>query len=287
MQLQVRVPGSLIRGLPRALMAGQKQPADRVLRRAEHLPDLALFDYAAVLQDGHAVAQVADHFHLVGDEDDGQAQALVDIAQQRKNGAGALRVERRGGFVAQQNVRLQHQGPRDSHTLLLPARQLRWVGIGPVGQPYQLQQLLGAACAFVGRHAGHLHRQRHVFSDRATGQQVEVLEDHRDLAPQLAQSNGAEGGNVLAIDQHLPVTGRFQPVDQPQQGGLACTAAANDPEHLALADVQVDTRQSRQVAIAFVDAAQLQLRGCSQDFLWEAGHGGVLADQKPGAICPL
>lgn len=58
----------------------------------------------------------------MGDQHDGQPQAFIDVAQQAKDRLGALRVEGRGRFTAQQDFGLQHQRPGDPDTLFLPAR---------------------------------------------------------------------------------------------------------------------------------------------------------------------
>lgn len=94
--------------------------ADFVLRVAKHFPDRALLDDVSMLQHHDAVADVADHRHLVGDQHDGQAQALIDLAQQAEDRLGGLRVQCRGGFVAQQNLRVVHQCPGDADSLFLP-----------------------------------------------------------------------------------------------------------------------------------------------------------------------
>ncbi|MNJ77488.1 hypothetical protein D3C77_749980 [compost metagenome] len=62
-------------------MQGAQQGAGHlVARAAEHPPHLALLHHLARLQHHHTVAQLADHFHLVGNQHDGQVQAPVDIA---------------------------------------------------------------------------------------------------------------------------------------------------------------------------------------------------------------
>ncbi|MNQ96150.1 hypothetical protein D3C85_1117430 [compost metagenome] len=112
---------------------------------AEHLPDLTLLHHLAALEDRHAVAEVADHLHLVGDQHYGQAEAAIDVAQQLEDGLGTLRIEGRGGLVAQQDVRLQHQCTGDADTLFLPTGELRRIGIAALGQAHQLQQLIDPA----------------------------------------------------------------------------------------------------------------------------------------------
>ena len=58
-----------------------------------------------------------------------QAELAVDVAQQLQDGLRGLRVQRRGGLVAQQDLGLVHQRARDAD-LLLPGRR---TGRGRIG----------------------------------------------------------------------------------------------------------------------------------------------------------
>jgi len=58
----------------------------------------------------------------VGDQQDGQSKLPVDVFQQGEDGACRLRVERRSGFVRQQQRRPRRKRPGDADALLLAAR---------------------------------------------------------------------------------------------------------------------------------------------------------------------
>ena len=66
------------------------------LRRGEDLADLALFGDLAAVENGDARADLLDDAHLVRDDDDGDAETVVDVADEAEDGLGALRVERAG-----------------------------------------------------------------------------------------------------------------------------------------------------------------------------------------------
>ncbi len=117
----------------------QQGLADLVLWVAEHLPDRALLDDSALLQHHDAVTDIADHRHFMGDQHNGQAQALIDLAQQAENRLGGFRVQRRGGLIAEQNRRVVHQCAGDADALFLPARQLRRIRLVLVLQAHQLE----------------------------------------------------------------------------------------------------------------------------------------------------
>ena len=76
------------------------------------------------------------------DQDDRDAQLLIDFLQQLENAGGCLRIKRAGRLVAQQHFRIVSQRPRDRDTLLLSAGQLRGVSVQLLAQPDQFQQIL-------------------------------------------------------------------------------------------------------------------------------------------------
>ena len=184
----------------------------------------------ALLQHHHAVANVADHRHFVGDEDDGQAQTLVDLAQQAEDRLGGFRVEGRGSLVAEQNLRVVDQCAGNAHTLLLPAGELRRVGRVLALQAHQFQQLADFLFALRFGYARHLERQLNVLPHRLGRHQIEVLKDHADLAAQRHQLVFVKPADVDLINQHPPAAGLFKAVDGANQRRFTGAAAANNAE---------------------------------------------------------
>lgn len=77
------------------------------------------------------------------------------------------------------------------------------------------------------------------------GEQVEVLEHEADVLAQLADQPLLCLERPVCVDvdlthADLPAAGLLQQVEAAQQGGLARTAGADDRQHLAGGDVQVD-----------------------------------------------
>ena len=95
--------------------------------------DGARFDDPPGLQEADGVADLADHAHLVGDDDDGDAQAVAHVADEIEDGAGGVRVQCAGGLVAQEDGGLVGQGAGDADPLLLAAGELGGVGGSAVG----------------------------------------------------------------------------------------------------------------------------------------------------------
>lgn len=90
---------------------------------------------------------------------------------------------------------------------------------------------------------GQFERQRDVVEHRARRQQVEVLEDHADLAACLAQRTGRQQHQVAPADDDIAFGRPREQVDGAHERALAGAASADDAEHLALRDRQVDIAQ--------------------------------------------
>ena len=146
----------------------------------EHVAHHALLDHVALIQHRHAVADRLDDLHLVGDDHDGHAQLLVDLLEQIQNLAGGVGIQRGGGLVAEQHLRIHRQRTGDGHALLLTAGELAGIGLHAVAQAHEVEQLLRALLRVAPGHMGDLHRIAHVADGVALGHQVEVLKDHAD-----------------------------------------------------------------------------------------------------------
>ncbi|KAG0924606.1 hypothetical protein G6F32_013848 [Rhizopus arrhizus] len=233
----------------------------RVLRVQEHPGKRSGLDHLPGIEHGNAIADATDHVHLVGDQLDGQAQLAVDLRQQRQHRGGGLRIERTGGFVAQQDLRARGQRAGNADALLLATGQLRRVLLRMCLQAHGLQQLGHARVDLRLRRAGQFQREGDVAGHRARRQQVEVLEDHADAPAQRAQAVRVQCGDVLATDQQAAAAGFFQAVDHADQGRLARAGMADDAEDLTGLDGQVQRLQRADFAagngIGFVPALDL------------------------------
>ncbi len=110
-------------------------------------------------------------------------------------------------------------------------------------EAHQLQQLAHLALALGLGYPGHLQRQLDVVPHGLGRHQVEVLEDHADAPAQGHQAVFVEVADVHLVDQHPAAAGLLQAVDGADQRRLAGAAAADDAEHLAALDRQVDIVQ--------------------------------------------
>ena len=214
----------------------------------EHIADVADLGDAALVDDGHALADLLDDAHLVRDDDDRHAERLVDLLEQAEDRLRGVRVEGAGGLVAQEVFRPRRQGACDGHALLLTAGELRGIRFRAVGQSDELEQLGGACLRLVALDARDLEREADVAQHRALLEQVEALEDHADVLPGLEQVAAAELRHVAPVDAHRAGGRPLEEVDAAHERALAGAAQADDAEDLPVLDAEVDFPQCVNVA---------------------------------------
>src|SRR3954447_21011096 len=187
-----------------------------------------------------------DHRHSVPRERRHHVEDLVDH----------LRVERRGRLVEEHDLRVHGQGARDRHALLLAARQLRRVFVGLRSDADPAEQLAGAALGLGLRLLADLDRaERHVLEHRLVREEVEALEHHADVAAQPGQLL-ALLGQQLPVDGDLAGVDPLEPVDRAAQRRLARPGRADDDDHLAAVDEQVDVLEDVELAEPLVHTGQ-------------------------------
>ena len=125
-----------------------------VLRRCKHVARLALFHLVAAVHHQHAVGHFGHHAHVVGDEDHAHVHLVLQLANElqdlRLNGY----VQRGGGLVGNEQLRLAGQRHRNHHALAHAARQLVRKAVEHVARfrnAHQVQhaQRLGTRCGAV------------------------------------------------------------------------------------------------------------------------------------------
>src|SRR5690606_23308159 len=90
-----------------------------------------------------------------------------------------------------------------------------------------------------------------VVEDRQVAEEVEMLEDHADVAPGGVDVDVGVG-HVVPGGVDGAGGGRLEQVDAAQERGLARTGGADEAHHFAFGDVEVDAAQHLVFAEALV-----------------------------------
>ena len=215
-------------------------------------------DDVACIHDGHPVGDVGHDTEVVGDENDGQVVFDLHLLEQLQDLRLDGHVQRGGGLIADQDLRVAGHRNGDDDALAHTARELVRVlaeadlRVGDADIPQVFQRLL------FGGFAAQTLMQLHGFHDLVADglQWVQaghgVLHDHGDLVAahpepvlflfQVGQADGlsvvgtevvdgAAGNGTVGVQQAHEALGEH---------ALARTGLAHDGEDLAVVDVQVD-----------------------------------------------
>ena len=133
--------------------------------------------------------------------------------------ADHLRVQRRPGFIEQNDLRRGGEGAGDRHPLLLPARELGRHLPGFIRQANLAEQrqraLAGGAFAPA---VNAFQREGNILLRRQVGVEIKLLKNEADPAAQLAQGAAGKLARRFAVDQNLAAAKGFQLIDQADQG---------------------------------------------------------------------
>ena len=95
-----------------------------MVRAREHLVGRRLFDDAAEIHDRDAVGEVLDDAEIMADEQVGEVELVAQVHEQVEDLRLDRHVERRDGFVADQNLGLHRERAGDADALALAAGEL-------------------------------------------------------------------------------------------------------------------------------------------------------------------
>ena len=190
-----------------------------------------------------ALAAVLHHAQVVGDEEIGQVQLLLQVLQQVDDLGLDGHIQSGHRLVADDELGVEGQSPGDAHPLLLAAGHL--VGIAVqigVGQTHHVAQLQCLLLPLLGgiQLMDHIWLHQDV-QNLPPGVQAGggVLEDHLGLAAEVPQLLALQVGDVLPIKGDLARGERVEPQQGLAQSGLAAARLAHQAQGLAPVDGQV------------------------------------------------
>ena len=220
----------------------------------EHLVGRAdLFD-AALVHHQHAVGQFHRFVLVVGHEDAGQVDLVVQAAEPLPQLLPHAGVEGPERLVQQQHLRLDGQCPGQGHALPLAAGKLVRIAIGLDVQLHELEQIHDLRADLVLRRpprpGPHPQAEGHVLEDRHVAEQGIVLEDETDLA-----AAHVAAGHVFVVELDRPAAGvgLLQSGDDPQERRLARSGRAEQGHQFARFHGQADVLEGVEGAEGLAD----------------------------------
>jgi hypothetical protein len=217
--------------------------------------------HAPPVHDREAVGKAQRLDLVVGDEQHRDAEPALQQLDLHAHLLAQLRVQVAEGLVEQQEVRLVDERPAEGQALHLPAAQ------------HRARAALGAAQAHQVEHAGHLVPHRRLREAPELERVGDVLE-HGHVRPDRVGLEDHPEVALVGRHEVPPGRGRHHPIAQgdlarvglleaghePQRGGLAAAAGAEQGEDLAAPDRQRNGIHRRRLAEPLADAVEREDR---------------------------
>src|SRR5713101_964651 len=209
----------LLEGLVGQDLREEVAGAVRFGSREEFLGGGGLDDLAFIHED-HAVRDALGEAHLVRHHHHGHA-FLGQIGHDIEHLVDHLGIEGRGRLVEEHDPRLHGQSAGDGHALLLASREIGGILVGLVRDPDAREEVAGDLLRLGGGEPLHLRRRQHdVLEHRHVREEVEGLEHHADLGPELGEVDPVAGDGI-AVDEDLALLDGLELVDAADERALA------------------------------------------------------------------
>ena len=204
-----------------------------------HALGVADLQNMTIPHDDDGVAHGQGFFLIVGHIDERDPQLLLHALQFQLHFLAQFQVQRAQRLVQQQNLRLVHQRPSDSDTLLLAAGKLIHAALAIALQVDQLQHPIDLHVDLLPAHFLDFQAEGDVVPHIQVRKQRVFLE--HGIHPALV---GRHGGNILAFEQHSAGGGILKPADNPQRRGLSAAGGAQQRQKLLFSDVKINIAQN-------------------------------------------
>ena len=181
---------------------------------------------------------------VVGDHQDGLAEAAIQIAQKCQDRKRVRRIEVARGFIGEEDSRPCGERSGDGYPLLLAARHFAGFVVQAAGDAKQFEDVFQFRREGLNRQAGDVKRGSDVVPRAEVRKQIEFLEDEADVFPaQFGSAGIAHLGDIAASDDDLAVGRGRQSAHDVKQRRFAGAGRSDDREELALGDLEVHTAE--------------------------------------------
>ncbi len=158
----------------------------------------------------------------------------TELLEQISNFLAGAKVEIAGGFVGQEQGRLIHQGPRNSHALPLAAGKLAGEVCRPAFKADAAEKLCGPLSMLLGDTPSCHPRDQDIFNRRALRQQMMILEDEADaFASEMGELRRREGKRVDPSKRDRPGSRAVECSENIEQGAFPGSARSDDRQRVA------------------------------------------------------
>lgn len=194
----------------------------------------------AVIEDDHAPRTNVEQRAIVRREEHRRPR-FVDVFEQAEDVDRQLWIEVTRRFVRKNQGRFAHDGSRDRDTLLFTTGQPLGLLRAFPRQTYAFERFADASTHDFRRQSDDFERDGDVVGDSPARNELEVLEDVADVAPQRGNGLMLEATDIATEKKDASFICLLDAVDEPQQRTLARTRGSRDENELTTLDGQGQT----------------------------------------------
>ena len=187
----------------------------------------------------------------MGDEDRRDADAPRELAKLRLHGLSEIAIECGQRLVQEYDVRVEHDGPCEGDSLLLPSRQLARIALLESGESYGLERAPDQRRLVSGLELAHLEPERDVLPDREVRKEGKALEHHADAPPE-----GRQMSDVPVADSDLARVRSGEARNDSKGRGLAASARSEQRDELPGGHVERQGPERLHVPESLADVSQ-------------------------------
>ena len=227
-----------------------------------HLLRRALRGHLAVGQHDHLVRDAECFLQVVRHHDAGDAQRVVQLADQLGRGTQGNRVQPRERLVVHDQVRVQRDGAGQRHAAGHAAGDLAGHQVARAAQPDGIelhQDDVANQASRAGRVCSR-NGKRDVVEHAQVGEQGTELEQHAHAPAHRVQACLVERADLLAVEQQFALLGAHLAADQPQHRRLAAAGSAHERGDLAARHGKLRSSRTRPLPVAEAQVAAFDER---------------------------
>src|SRR6266481_1524144 len=225
-------------------------------------------------------SKVIEVVHLVGDENRRDVFQIAQLHSQLANRACRRRIQTRGGFVEQYDLRITHQRAGNPDAPSHAAGELGGHLVDGLLEIDEAQHPTHLAFDLFFRYSLFVELKGNVFVNRKRIKQRAFLEDHADFFADLHHFSFAVVGYVFTVNQNLSAIRFEQTQDQFDGRRLATAGAAQDDFRLALHHLEAEIVQNLTIVEDHGDVAKFDCRNRAVGIIdfTKGRFGSLMAD---------
>src|ERR671921_636430 len=211
---------------------------------------------ASLVHEDYPVGDAPREAHLVGHDNHSHA-AASEVGHRFEDLDYHLRVQGRGRLIKKHDLGLHRQPTGYGDPLLLTPRKALRIFVGLLGDADPLEEPRAALVGLLRRDVLDLHwGELDVLGDRHVRIQVELLEDHADLAAQLVEARSSVV-ELHGVHNELAGGDLLEAVDAPEQRALPRPRRPDDDHDFSLVNSEIYVLEGLEVPEELVDPTKL------------------------------